>query len=90
MNDLGYQVLESNHVRTNRNGVSCGAKLRAKELEELYNNEDVKVIICATGGEFLLEMLSFLIFLVYKKILNGYKDIQILRDYFLLLLLVMI
>lgn len=69
MNDLGYQVLESNHVRTNRNGVSCGAKLRAKELEELYNNEDVKVIICATGGEFLLEMLSFLIFLVYKKIL---------------------
>ena len=77
VNDLGYQVLESNHVRTNRNGVSCGAKLRAKELEELYNNEDVKVIICATGGEFLLEMLSFFDFSCVQeniKWLQGYSD----------------
>ena len=51
--------------------------IKEYQLEELYNNEDVKVIICATGGEFLLEMLSFLYFSCVQeniKWLQGYSD----------------
>ena len=72
-----YLVLETNHVRANINGVSCDAKTRAKELESLYLNKDVKTIICATGGEFLLEMLPYFDFSCIQKNvkwLQGYSD----------------
>ena len=73
----GYSVLETLHVRTNINGVSCDAKTRAEELESLYENEEVKAIICATGGEFLVEMLSYFDFSCVQKSvkwLQGYSD----------------
>ncbi len=75
--DLGYGVLETKHVRTNLDYASCDAKTRALELTELYQNKDVKAIICATGGEFLVEMLSYFDFAVVNnniKWLQGYSD----------------
>ena len=62
---LGLNVIETNNVR--QNGiVSSNAKTRAEELLELYKNPEVKYIIAARGGEFLMEMLPFL---------NEHKDI---------------
>ncbi len=75
--EKGYSILETDHVRTNENYASCDAKVRAQELESLYKNQDVQAIICATGGEFLLEMLSYFDFSVVKnhiKWLQGYSD----------------
>ena len=77
LNEKGYQILEAPHVRTNEDYASSDAKTRAKELESLYKNQEVQAIICATGGEFLLEMLSFFDFSVVQnnlKWLQGYSD----------------
>ena len=75
--DKGCQIIESPHVRTNFDYASCDAKTRALELESLYQNEEVKAIICATGGEFLLEVLFYFDFSIVKnhiKWLQGYSD----------------
>ena len=77
LNEKGYQILEAPHVRFNLDCASSDARTRALELESLYKNQDVKAIICATGGEFLLEMLSYFDFSVVKnniKWLQGYSD----------------
>lgn len=77
LNEKGYQILEAPHVRFNLDCASSDARTRALELENLYKNQDVKAIICATGGEFLLEMLTFFDFSVVKdniKWLQGYSD----------------
>ena len=77
LNEKGYPILEAPHVRFNLGYVSSDAKTRALELESLYKNQDVKAIICATGGEFLLEMLSYFDFSIVKdniKWLQGYSD----------------
>ena len=73
----GYQVLETEHVRTNEDFASSDAKTRAQELTSLYQNSEVCAIICATGGEFLLEMIPYFDFSVVKeniKWLQGYSD----------------
>ena len=76
-NKNGYQILETSHVRFNLDYASCDAKIRALELKKLYQNKDVSAIVCATGGEFLLEMLSYFDFSIVKeniKWLQGYSD----------------
>lgn len=54
----GYQIIETKSVR-NKGRVSTTAKNRAKELDELVENKEVSMILCATGGDFLLEMLKY-------------------------------
>lgn len=63
--ELGINVIETNNVR--QDGiVSSDGKTRAEELLELYKNPEVKYIIAARGGEFLMEMLPYL---------NEHKDV---------------
>ncbi len=73
----GYEVIETEHVRTSEKGRSTDARTRTKELEELINNDMVKWIISAKGGDFLLEMLPFVDFECIKanpKWIQGYSD----------------
>ena len=75
--EKGYKILLTPNVRKNEDGVSSSAYIRSLELASLYQKEEVKAIICATGGEFLLEMLTFFDFsIVQKNIkwLQGYSD----------------
>ncbi len=77
VHDKGYRVIETKHVRTNEDYASSDAKTRAQELASLYQDKEVRAIICATGGEFLLEMLPYFDFSVVKeniKWLQGYSD----------------
>ena len=62
--EKGYKILLTPNVRKNEDGVSSSATIRSLELASLYQNKDVKAIICATGGEFLVEMLSCFDFVV--------------------------
>lgn len=57
----GYRTLETEHVRIN-NEVSATAQIRAKELDEIITNKDVSMVMCATGGDFLIDMLPFVRF----------------------------
>lgn len=78
-NKLGFNYIETENVRTDINGRSSDAKIRAKQFMELWNNENVKAIITATGGDFLIEMLEYLDFEELKnsnpKWIHGYSNI---------------
>jgi len=86
LKELGYKIIETDSVRTDSRGRSTTAQKRAEEFMELYNNPDVKLIIFATGGDFLCEMLDYLDFEALKKLptkwLQGYSDISSLTFLF--------
>lgn len=79
LKDMGYKVLETKSVRKSEIGRSNTAKERAKEFMELWENEDVKLILYAGGGDFLMEMLEKINFSELKnskpKWTQGFSDI---------------
>ncbi len=79
LENMGYRVIETPSVRCEESGRSASAKVRAEEFMSLLKNESVKLIIFATGGDFLCEMLDYLDFDRIKKLnpkwMQGYSDI---------------
>ena len=79
LENMGYRVIETPSVRCEESGRSASAKVRAEEFMSLLENEAVKLIIFATGGDFLCEMLDYLDFDRIKKLnpkwMQGYSDI---------------
>jgi len=72
----GFQINETKSVK-NGGEVASDAKTRAFELNELFINNNVKLIMNATGGDFLLEILPYVNFQVIKdnpKWLMGTSD----------------
>lgn len=76
---LGYRVIETDSVRKSKKGRSADATKRAKEFMELMENMQVKLILYAGGGDFLMEMLDELDFEKLKKLppkwTQGFSDI---------------
>ena len=60
LEEMGYKVIETPSVRTDHRLRSSDAKTRAEEFMSLYENPEVKLIIFATGGEFLCEIYDYL------------------------------
>ena len=54
---LGFDILETPNVRTS-GVVSSDPVTRAKELESLYKDSNVKAIAITSGGDFLIDMLD--------------------------------
>lgn len=79
LENMGYKVIETDHVRTEKLGRSADAKTRANEFMELYENKDVKLIIFAAGGDFLCEILDYIDWNKIKNLppkwMQGYSDI---------------
>ncbi len=76
-NNLGYKVVETQNVRTNDCGRSSSAYDRARQLESLFLDKNVDLVMCVSGGDFLLEMVSevdYSIILDNPKLLQGYSD----------------
>ena len=77
--ELGYNILETKSVRCNYMGRSARPEIRAKEFMELLENDNVKMILFATGGNFLCEIIDYLDFDKIKKLkpkwMQGYSDI---------------
>ena len=57
----GYFVKETASVRKD-NPRSASAKRRAKELDELVMDPEVKLVLAAAGGDFMLEMVPYVNF----------------------------
>jgi len=77
LTEMGYPIIETNNVRKNYKGRSSDGKTRAKELMELFTNPEVRVIMAAGGGDYLVEMLSHIDFDLLKnhpKWLQGFSD----------------
>lgn len=75
--DLGYSIIETSNVRSSCLGRSSASDRQASFLMDLYLDDRVDVIMCASGGEFLLEMLPFVDFDIIRKNpkwLQGYSD----------------
>ena len=79
LQEMGYKIIETESVRKEERGRSASGKQRAKEFMELLENDDVKLIIFAEGGDFLVEMIPYLDFEKIKtlkpKWMQGYSDI---------------
>ncbi len=78
LQEKGYSVLETENVRTSLKGRSSDASSRAEQLTSLLTNQQVKAIIAAKGGDYLMEMLSYLDFNMiqkYPKWMQGYSDV---------------
>ncbi len=79
LENMGFEFLETDNVRKNRNGRSSSAKERANQFMQVWENEKVASIICAKGGDFCCEMLDYLDFKVLKnmkpKWVQGFSDI---------------
>lgn len=72
----GYNIVETESVRNNEI-VSTTEEKRAQEFDELVKNKDINMIICATGGDFLLEILPYINLSNIKenpKWIMGYSD----------------
>ena len=75
--ELNFAILEAPSVRKSTLGRSNTPFKRAQELEDMFKNNDVKTIICGTGGNFLVEILPYLDYKVIRdnpKWLQGYSD----------------
>lgn len=72
----GYKIKETASVRKN-NDRSAGAKTRAKEIDELVTDKDVDMIVYATGGDYMIEVMPYIDFEHIKenpKWMMGYSD----------------
>lgn len=58
LSDRAYRICETESVR-NIGDVSAPAHKRAEELMELFRNDDIDAVFCASGGDFLMEMLPY-------------------------------
>ena len=77
INEKGFNVIETENVRTDNLGRSSSKEERAKQLESLFLDKEVDAIISASGGDFLMEMIPYLNYEVIKnnpKWFQGYSD----------------
>lgn len=76
LEEYGYKIKETASVR-NKGMVSTTGEKRSQELDEVITDKNVKMIICASGGDFLLDMLPTINWKNIKqnpKWIMGYSD----------------
>lgn len=72
----GYQLIQTDHVLVDSLR-SAPAEIRAKELHELFLHEEIDTILCATGGDFMMEIHPYMDWKLLKsqpKWIVGYSD----------------
>lgn len=62
----GFSIVETASVR-NKGEISNTKEIRAEELNKLVIDENIDMIMCATGGDFLVEILPYVNFENIKK-----------------------
>lgn len=77
LESLGYKVILSDNLFKCIKGRSASEIERAKEINDLFTNKDIDLILCATGGDFLVEILPYVNFDLLKddpKFVAGFSD----------------
>ena len=73
----GYKICETANVRTSYKGRSSNKEERARQFMSLIEDKNINAIITARGGDFLLEILSYIDFEKIKqnpKWVHGFSD----------------
>ncbi len=81
--EAGFKVKYSKNIFSNTNGYSATAKERAEDINEIFADQDVKMIWCAKGGEgcnSIFEYLDYELIRSNPKIICGYSDITSLTN----------
>ena len=75
--DNNYDLVLSNNLYKSVMARSSDPITRAKEVNEMFKDKDIDFIICACGGEFLVEILPYIDFNIIKenpKFIAGFSD----------------
>ena len=79
----GFKVVFSKNIFSNTNGYTATAKEKAEDINEMFRNQDVKMIWCAKGGNnsnCVFEYLDYELIKKNPKIICGYSDITSLTN----------
>lgn len=77
MERMGYNIDCGDTVWTQYKAKSAPARIRAKELNQMLQDNEIDVIIPPWGGELLLEIIEYLEFERFKpKWILGYSDVS--------------
>ena len=74
---LGYKLELSKNLYHSKKARSASAKERGNEINDMWMNEKVDGLICASGGEFLVECLPYVDFEYigkHPKLIAGFSD----------------
>ena len=77
LEDLGYQVKLSDNIFNSVRGRSSSAIKRANEINDMFQDKNIKIMLCAAGGDFLIEILPYIDYNLIKnnpKWLIGFSD----------------
>ncbi len=77
LESLTYKVILSNNIFKCEKGRSASSIYRAKEINEMFKDKNINMILCATGGDFLVEILPHINFEIIKnnpKLVAGFSD----------------
>lgn len=77
MEEMGYKIKFSPNIEKSEKARSASAEIRAKEINEMFEDEGIDMIMCAAGGEFLVEILPYVNF---EKMLKNPKFVQGFSD----------
>ena len=81
--ELRFKVKFSKNLFSNMNSYSASAREKAEDINEMFNDKDVKMIWCAKGGENSNSTFEYLDYEMIKhnpKIICGYSDITSLTN----------
>jgi len=76
-NSIGFILEISKNLYNNQKGRSTSARKRGEELTKMWTNNEIDGLICAAGGEFLIECLPYIDFNSISKnpkIIAGFSD----------------
>lgn len=77
LENLGYKIVLSDNIYNSVYGRSADAETRAKEVNMMFESKDIDMVLCASGGEFLVEILPYVNFGLINnnpKFVAGFSD----------------
>lgn len=73
----GYKLVLSENLFNFEKGRSAPAKVRANEINKMFNDKNIDLILCSNGGDFLIEILPYVNFELLEenpKFVAGFSD----------------
>ena len=78
----GYEVVRGEHLKCKHHQFAGSDRDRQEDLQEMLDNQDIKVIICSRGGYGMIRLIKNLDFIAFRenpKWVVGFSDITVLH-----------
>ena len=75
--ESGFNLVLSKNINKSTRGRSASSKKRGQEINDMFSNNEIDIIMCLTGGEFLIESLPYVDYSIIKehpKLITGFSD----------------